>query len=67
MRLLPLIFSILILARASSPAAEAPVGEWLVPDGYSTGVRQGSNRELRRRAMGRSVRGVNAKARLRES
>lgn len=37
MRLLPLIFSILILAEASSPAAEAPVGEWLVPDGYSTG------------------------------
>jgi uncharacterized protein (DUF2147 family) len=32
MRLSPLIFCIMILARASSLAAEAPVGEWVVED-----------------------------------
>ena len=61
MRLLPLIFSILILAEASSPAAEAPVGEWLVPDGYSTGYGKVRIENLRRRAMGRRVRGVEAR------
>ena len=37
MRLSPLIFCIMILARASSLAAEAPVGEWLGPDWYVFG------------------------------
>jgi uncharacterized protein (DUF2147 family) len=37
MRLVALIFSILIFAKASSLAAEAPIGEWLAPEENSNG------------------------------